>query len=203
MCVISVRGLSSLDAWLRGFVSIFTISLGFTKCFCKSFRSLEVISQPFGSQKEKRKTFLQPISKFGNHFTTILKFGKSFRNQKAIFTANGGFHTGLLWGCEIISQPKGSFVAHGENRNIFAAILKLRNRFVAKMVISQPIGDFTGGTLWLRNHFITKRHFCSGGWISLRRAIFAAHFAAAKWAYGCCEMALVCQRVVSQLQNTL
>ena len=43
VCVISVRGLSSLDAWLRGSVGIFATSLGFTKCFCKSFHSLEAI----------------------------------------------------------------------------------------------------------------------------------------------------------------
>ena len=168
MCMISVRGLSSLDAWSWGSVGIFTISLGFTKCFCKSFRSLEVISQPFGSQKEKRKTFLQPISKFGNHFTTILKFGKSFRNQKAIFTANGGFHRGYLWGCEIISQPKGSFADHGENRNIFVAHFEgleiisqpfwsLENHFTIKRLFSQQMEDFPGGSYGAAKSFRSQR----------------------------------------------
>ena len=59
VCVISVRGLSSLYAWLCGSVGIFATSLGFVSCFRKPlsisqvnfvawrpFHSLEVISQP-------------------------------------------------------------------------------------------------------------------------------------------------------------
>ena len=111
VCVISMRGLSSLDAWSWGFVGIFATSFGFTKCFCKSFRSLEIILQPFGSQREKRniltthfsakgkkETFSQPISKFGNHFTIKRPFSqqmedftggsygaeKSFRSQMGV-----------------------------------------------------------------------------------------------------------------------
>ena len=38
---------------------------------------------------------------------------------------------------------------------------------------------------------------------SQRRALFAAHFAAAKIGLLCCEMAHECQRGVSQLRNTL
>ena len=85
MCVISVRGLSSLDAWLQGFVGIFTTSLGFAKCFCKPLFILQVIFiawRSFCSQREKRKTFSQPISKFENHF--IIK--RPFSQQMEDFT---------------------------------------------------------------------------------------------------------------------
>ena len=59
LCVILVKGLSSLDAWLRGSLRIFTTFLGFAKCLRKplsilqvifiawrSFCSLEIILQP-------------------------------------------------------------------------------------------------------------------------------------------------------------
>ena len=59
--MILVKGLSSLDAWLRGSLRIFTTFLGFAKCLRKplsilqvifiawrSFRSLEIILQPKG-----------------------------------------------------------------------------------------------------------------------------------------------------------
>ena len=115
VCDLSERALL-FRCMVRGSIGIFTTSLGFAKCFFKPPSILQVIFIAWRSscsQREKRKTFLQPISKFGNHFTTILKFGKSFHNQKAIFTA------------------KGSFAAHGENRNIFAAIFKLGDHFTA------------------------------------------------------------------------
>ena len=64
VCVISVRGLSSLDAWLWGSIGIFVTSLGFAKCFCiplfilqvifidwRSFCILEIILQPKGKKK--------------------------------------------------------------------------------------------------------------------------------------------------------
>ena len=35
--------------------------------------------------------------------------------------------------------------------------------------------------------------------ISQQSGIFADHFTTAKWGYGCCEVALMCQMVVSQL----
>ena len=37
VCVISVRGLSSLDAWLHSSIGIFATSFGFTRCFRKPF----------------------------------------------------------------------------------------------------------------------------------------------------------------------
>ena len=67
VCVISVRGLSSLDAWLRGSVGIFATSLGFTRCFRKPppFHSLEAISQLGG--------YFAAISKPEGHFAAISK----------------------------------------------------------------------------------------------------------------------------------
>ena len=73
VCVISVRGLSSLYAWLCGSVGIFATSLGFVSCFRKPlsisqvnfvawrpFHSLEVISQPmaiFAAKGQFRSPF--------------------------------------------------------------------------------------------------------------------------------------------------
>ena len=47
--------------------------------------------------------------------------------------------------------------------------------------------------------FVEEGQFRNGGPILQRRGIFAA----AKWGGVCCEMAIVCQRGVSQLWNTL
>ena len=96
--MISVKGLSSLDAWLRGSLRIFTTSLGFAKCFRKplfilqvifiawrSFCILEIVLQPKGkkekhfcSPRKKINTFWQPILKLENHFAIILKLGDHF-----------------------------------------------------------------------------------------------------------------------------
>ena len=140
MCDLNERSLL-FRCMVRGFVGIFTTSLGFARCFRKSFHSLEAISLPFRSQKEKRNI----KKKIESHFLSL----------------------------EIISQLFGSLE-----------------------IIWQQNGNFTA-------HFLSLEHFRSGGWISRRMGIFAAHFATVKWAYGCCEVALMCQRVVSQLQNTL
>ena len=107
MCVISVRGLSSLDAWSWGFLGIFTTSLGFAKCFRKPlfifqvifiawrsfhshlkpkgdfvakshFRSQGAFSQTISQPMEKIETFSQPILKLENHFVAISKLGDHF-----------------------------------------------------------------------------------------------------------------------------
>ena len=93
MCVISVRGLSSLDAWLWGSIGIFTISLGFAKCFCTSFCSLEAMSY---SQREKKKHFRSP-----------------FWSLKIILQS--------FWSLEIISQPFGSLEIIWQQNGNFAA----------------------------------------------------------------------------------
>ena len=133
MCVISGwAGLSYSDAWSWGFVAIFVTSFGFARCFrkppsitqvnfaaWKSFRSLEVISQPFRSPKvisqprgifaahfaakghfRSQGAFLQPISQLRNGSVGL-------RNH---FAAEGHFRNQPLisqrapCGCEIISQ---------------------------------------------------------------------------------------------------
>ena len=61
--MISVRGLSSLDVWLRGSIGIFATSLGFARCFHKPFRSLEAIQQlrdHLAAKEKKEKHFCSP-----------------------------------------------------------------------------------------------------------------------------------------------
>ena len=78
VCVISVRGLSSLYAWLCGSVGIFATSLGFVRCFRKPlsisqvnfvawrpFHSLEVISQPMAIFAAKGQ-FRSPFRIYGS-----------------------------------------------------------------------------------------------------------------------------------------
>ena len=108
VCVISgYAGFSSSDAWSRGFVGIFTTSLGFIRCFRKPpsisqvnfaawrpFRSLEVISQPFRSPKaifatkghfRSQGAFSQPISQqkgnFAAHFVAHFAAWRWFRKE--------------------------------------------------------------------------------------------------------------------------
>ena len=134
VCVISVRGLSSLDAWLHSSIGIFATSFGFTRCFCKPssisqvnfaiwrpFRSLEVISQPFWS--------LEAILQQKGDFTANGGFRSPFRSQRGIFAAKGQFRSQGP-----ISQPKGIFTA-----------------------ISQPKGDFAG-------HFVAHFAAAKWGW---------------------------------------
>ena len=81
MCVISVRGLSSLDEWSWGSLGIFVTSLGFAKCFCKPFCTLEAILQPFRSLENHLATkweFRSPFLKLENHFVAISKLGDHF-----------------------------------------------------------------------------------------------------------------------------
>ena len=126
--------------------------------FASQFRSLEVILQPFRSLK----IISQPKGKKEIFSQPISKLGDHF---VAILKFGNYFATISKFG------------------NHFSAIWKLGDHFSVKKVISQPMGDFAGGTLWLRNHFVAKRHFCSRGEISQPSAIFAAHFVAAKRGY--------------------
>ena len=145
MCVISVRGLSSLDAWLQGSLRIFTTSLGFAKCFRKplfilqvifiawrSFRSLEIILQPKGKKK--------------NIFAAHFEAWKSFRSH---FEAWRSFHSPLeVW-----------------------------KSFGNKQPFSQQMEDLAGGSYGAAKTFRSQMGFSQPG------AIFAAHFAAAKWGW--------------------
>ena len=169
VCVISVRGLSSLDAWLRDSIGIFVSSLGFTKCFCKSFRSLEIILQPKG----KKKNIFIAHGKNRNIFVAHFEAWNSFRSL------------------EIILQPfqsqKGKrniFAAHGKNRNIFAAHFEAWRSFPQRgedfevwKIISQSKGHFRskwriwqGVAMGLQNHFTAKGNFAAhfDAWRSLR-----------------------------------
>ena len=108
--MILVKGLSSLDAWLRGSLRIFTTFLGFAKCLRKplsilqvifiawrSFRSLEIILQPKGKKKnifvahgknrnifaahfEVLEIILQPFRSLENHFTIKRPFSQQMED---------------------------------------------------------------------------------------------------------------------------
>ena len=90
MCVISVRGLSSLDAWLWGSIGIFTIFLGFTRCFHKPFRCLEIILQRKGKKKNIFVAHFEAWKSFYSHFEAWRSFHnhlevwKSFGNKMGI-----------------------------------------------------------------------------------------------------------------------
>nr|CAN77540.1 hypothetical protein VITISV_008122 [Vitis vinifera] len=171
MCVISMRGLSSLEAWSRGSIGIFATLLGFTKCFCKPLFILQVIFIAW------------------SHFEAWRPFRSHLEAWKIISQSKGHFRS--KW--RIWQGPNGNLTTHFKAWSIFVAILELGVHFIA---------------IWkFGNHFSTKWEFRSPflklGAFSQRRAIFAAHFTATKWVYRCCEVALMCQRVVLQLRNTL
>ena len=143
VCVISgYAGFSSSDAWSRGFVGIFTTSLGFIRCFRKPpsisqvnfaawrpFRSLEVISQPFRSPKaifatkghfRSQRPFSQPMG----IFRTNGQFRRPFRNQRPF------------------SQPRGIFTAYFTAKREFRS--PFRSSFCSLEVISQGKPLFAG-----------------------------------------------------------
>ena len=155
LCVISVKGFSSLDAWLRGSLRIFTTSLGFAKCFRKplfilqvifiawrSFRSLEIILQPKGKKK--------------NIFAT---HGKNRNIFAAHFEAWKSFHS------------------HLEAWRLFHSHLEVWKSFGSKRPFSQHMEDLAGGSYGAAKSFRSQMEFSQPG------AIFAAHFAAAKWGW--------------------
>ena len=90
-------------------------------------------------------------------------------------------------------------------------ILKLENHFVAIL----KLGDHLIAIWKFENHLVAKGHFRStwriwqGVAMGLRNGIFVAEchfrrpFRSCEMGLGGCEMALVCQGVVSQLRNTL
>ena len=104
---------------------------------------------------------------------------------------------------------KGSFAAHFDAWSIFVAILKLGDHFIT---ISKFGNHFT--SIWkFGNHLATKWKFRSPflklGAFSQRGIDFAEEgnfcspFHSCEMGVWRCEVALVCQRVVSQLRNTL
>ena len=94
VCHLRVHGALSLNAWSWGSVGIFATSLGFVRCFHKSFHSLEAIyflaiSKPKGKKK--------------NIFAAHFEVWKSFHNHFEVW--------------KIISQSKGHFHSKGEFRS--------------------------------------------------------------------------------------
>ena len=96
VCVILVRGLSSLDEWSWGSLGIFVTSLGFAKCFCKPFCTLEAILQPFRSLE--------------NHLATKWEFRSPFLKLGA-FRSGGGFHGGGEFSQQMEDLAGGSYGA--------------------------------------------------------------------------------------------
>ena len=126
----------------------------------------------------------------------------------------------------VISQPKGSFAAQRwwkEGKKFFAAVSQLQNT-LRNGALAVELGVFM-----LHSHFAAVKHPAKWGlgceigsfyasqsfyscktpcemglWLrNLEFFMLRSHFAAAKWGSLCCEMALVCQKVASQLWNPL
>ena len=149
MCVISVRGLSSLNAWCGALLVFLQLPLASQsvfanhfiawrsfhshleakgkkeKHFCSPFRSLEIISQPFWSLE--------------NHFT----IKRPFSQQRGV--------SQLMEKIETFSQPLLKFGSH------FVAILKLGDHFTIKRAFSQQMEDFPKGSYGAAKSFRSQR----------------------------------------------
>ena len=112
MCVISVRGLSSLDAWCGALLAFSQFSLALHDVFTNHF----IAWRSSCNQREKRKTFSQPMEKNKHIFATqkgisqgvAMGLRKSFRSQRGVSQLQK-FSQREAWGCEMISQQSSDF----------------------------------------------------------------------------------------------
>ena len=110
---------------------------------------------------------------------TSLGFAKCFYKHSSISQVNFVIWRSFL-SLEVILQP-------------FQSLEIISQPFQSSKVISQPKIDFAAHFIaisLLKSDFAAQRWFCSC-------------IAASKWGKLCYKMALVCQKVVSQLRNTL
>ena len=134
--MISVRGLSSLDAWLCGSIGIFTNSFGFARCFCKPLFILEVIFIAWRLIRSL-EIILQSKGKKKN----------IFHNPRGISQGESGILQPIL-------MPNAILAANGKNRNILAAPFEAWKSFRSHFEAWRPF------LLW-EEDFVEKGDFRS------------------------------------------
>ena len=159
---------------------------------------------------------------------TSLHFASQFRNLKAISKLGGDFVAILKLGDHFItiSQLKSDFVAlkwvYGAAKRHWCAKKWFRSReipcemelwlwnweFLCFAAISQLQNTLRNGALAVKLGVFMLRSCktpCEMGlWLrNWEFFMLRSRFTAAKWGSLCCEMALVCQKVASQLRNPL
>ena len=122
-------------------------------------------------------------------FANLPPFRKSISKPGGDFAAWRSFGSQGAFS-QTISKLKNHFVAILKLGDHFIAIWKFENHLVAKGHFRSTWRIWQGVAMGLRNHFAAGCHFRSP-------------FRSCKMGLGGCEMALVCQRGVSQLRNTL